>query len=213
MVSVLNLLDVKELVRVWKMSKREGMIALTTCLMTLLLAPRIAYALVIGMLFSLVLYLYQTMRPRLSELIYNNQGALVEIVREGALDTCPLVSIVRFHGSLYFANADYFVQKILLLMQQKTKLKYIVLDCFSINRIDATGAETLKRVHKQLKAVGITLILTRVRKPVLRVLLRGNIIAEIGSENFSKDPPGAIKLLAKKLRSRHMKTCPLRHGI
>lgn len=209
LVSVLSLLDVKEMWRVWKISRSEGLIALTTFIMALALAPRIAYAVVIGMLLSLGIYLYETMRPRFSELTRNKKGELVEIGKTDSLETCYLISLVRFHGTLYFANADYFENKILKLIHKKQKLRYIILDCFSINRLDATGADTLRSVYERLEDAGIELWFTRVRRPVMTVLERGGLVDKLGGDYFYKDNETALKRLAGHLGAKHMKTCPL----
>ncbi|WP_133129905.1 SulP family inorganic anion transporter [Legionella yabuuchiae] len=209
MVGVLSLLDIKEMWRVWKISRNEGIVALTTFIMALVLAPRIAFAVMIGILLSLVFYLYETMRPKLSELIRDEHGELVEVTDSDAGKTCYLISILRFNGPLYFANAAYFEHKVLELISVKQKLRYIILDCVSLNQLDATGVETLRSVSERLEEAGIELWFTRVRRPVMRLLKRSGLVKKLGPHHFYKNNEIALAKLSEHLGPKHMNTCPL----
>ncbi|WP_133127622.1 SulP family inorganic anion transporter [Legionella nagasakiensis] len=209
MVGVLGLLDVKEMWRVWNVSRKEGVVVLVTFLLTLVLAPRLAYAVLLSMLLSLGLYLYETMRPRFTELTRNEEGELVEVSEEDEQETCYLISLVRLNGSLYFANAAYFEEKILKLISAKQKLRYIILDCVSINQLDASGLETLRSVCSRLQEGGLELWFTRVRRPVLTVLKRGGLFDQLGEHHFYKNNEEALAKLTESLGAKHMNTCPL----
>ncbi len=57
--------------------------------------------------------------------------------------SCESISLLRFGGSLYFANVAYFEEKNLASNNQKKQLRFIILDCVGINKLDATGLEIL----------------------------------------------------------------------
>lgn len=195
--------------RIWRINQNEGIITLITFLMALALAPRIAYAVVVGMLLSLGVHLYQSMRPRISELSRNEHGQLVEMTKTRQFESCYLISLIRLHGTMYFANSDYFENKILNLVQNKQKLRYIILDCFSINRLDSTGVKTLKRISEKLEDAGIEIWFTRVRSTVLKTMVRSGFFDELGKHHFYKDTERALAILGDHLGQKHMKTCPL----
>lgn len=207
-IGVFGIVDFKQMWRIWRINRNEGFAMLVTFLMTLLLAPKLVYALLFGMLLSLGAYLYETMRPRFSEITKNSEGELVEIGEENATTLCYLISLVRFHGSLYFANAAYFEEKVLTLISAKQKLRYIILDCISINKLDASGLETLTNLCSRLEDAGIELWFTRVRQPVLSVLKRGKLYDRLGEHHFYKTNESAIAKLADYLGAKHMNTCP-----
>ena len=188
MVGVLGLLDLKELRRIWQVSRHEGFVSLLTFILTLILAPRIAHALILGMLMSLGVYLYETMRPRFSEHIRNPDGDWVETTD---VKKNEQVTLVRFGGSLYFANASYFEENMLQLITTRKKLRYIILDCVGINKLDASGLKTLDDLSVQLKDVGIQLWFTRVRPQVMAVLKQGEIYKEFGGQYFYKNNEAA----------------------
>lgn len=208
-VGVLGLIDIKEIRRVWQVSRNEGIVSLLTFLLTLLLAPHLAHAVILGMLLSLGVYLYETMRPRFSELVRNEDGSWLEIGEDAHYETCDQISLVRFGGSLYFANVSYFEEKILQLITTKKQLHYIVLDCVGINKLDASGLETLYNLCKRLEDVGIQLWLTRVREPVFEVLKRGGLFDYLGEGRFYKSNEQALDKIMASLGKKHTHTCHL----
>jgi len=209
MVGVLGLLDVKEMYRVWRVSRYEGMVSLLTCLLTLFLAPHLATALILGMLLSLGVYLYETMRPRFSELAYSVEGGWIECNENEDPKNCELIRVVRFGGSLYFANVSYFEEKILKLITANRKLRYIVLDCVGINKIDASGLETLHNLCISLSEAGIQLGFTRMRLPVLTLLKKGGLFEQVGDKHFYKSNADAIADIFKRLGKAHHHKCSL----
>lgn len=209
-VGVLGLIDVKEMLHVWKVSRNEGIVSLLTFLLTLLLAPQLAHAVILGMLLSLGVYLYETMRPRFNELVRNEDGSWREKGDDSANETCDVISLVRFGGSLYFANVAYFEEKILQLITTKKQLRYIILDCVGINKLDASGLETLHSLHKRLDDVGIQLWLTRVREPVFEVLKRGGLVDQMGEGRFYKNNEQALDKILTMLGKKHDHTCSLK---
>ena len=208
-VGVLGLIDIKEIRQVWQVSRNEGIVSLLTFLLTLLLAPHLAHAVILGMLLSLGVYLYETMRPRFNELARNADGSWVEIGEDDHYETCDLVSLVRFGGSLYFANVSYFEEKILQLITTNKQLRYIILDCVGINKLDASGLETLHHLCKRLEDVNIQLWLTRVREPVFEVLKRGGLFDYLGEGRFYKSNEQALDKIIASLGKEHTHTCHL----
>lgn len=210
-VGVLGLIDVKEMWRVWRVSRNEGIVSLLTFLLTLLLAPRLAHAVILGMLLSLGVYLYETMRPRFSELVCKEDGSWLEIGQSDNFETCDLISLVRFGGSLYFANVAYFEEKILQLITTKQKLRYIILDSVGINKLDASGLEILYSLYARLGEVGIQLLFTRVRQPVLDVLTRGGFIEHVGERHFYSNNEHALEKIISSLGRKHAHACHLKY--
>lgn len=209
-VGVMGLIDIKEMVHVWQVSRNEGIVSLATFLLTLFLAPHLAHAMILGMLLSLGVYLYETMRPRFTELARHIDGSWAEIGNETSHKTCDLVSLVRFGGSLYFANVAYFEEQILQLIANKQQLHFIILDCVGINKLDASGIETLFGLCKRLEDVGIQLWFTRVREPVFAILKRGGLIKYLGEDHFYKNNEQALDVVFATLGKVHARTCPLK---
>lgn len=209
MTGVLGLLNIKEMRRVWKINRREGIVSLITFILTLALAPKVAYGIVFGAIVALGLFLFETMRPKLAELIRDKDGKIVERIAPPKESLCELISMVRFHGALYFVNAAFFESKILQLVNKKQKLHYIVLDCISLSHIDASGLETLLNVNTHLNEAGVALYLTRVKKTIMATFERGGFVDALGSHQFFHDNEQALLYIKSKLSPNHLTNCAL----
>lgn len=190
MVGVVTLLDIKEFRRIFQVNRREGLVALGTLFLTVALAPRVANAIALGVVLSLGVTLYETMRPKIRILTQSEAGDLVEV--EDGTKQNPYFSIIRFYGSLFFVDAAYFEEQILKLITAKPRLKFIILDCSRINKIDTTGAEAIRNIGFYLEEAGITLYFTRVRSSVLEVLHAANILNQDFATRVYKDNEEAI---------------------
>lgn len=206
-ISALGLLNFKEMIKIYRVDAKEGVVTFTTFILTLILAPKLEYAILLGILISLGIYLNESRQPRFNELTRNEAGDLVEAAEED--ETCYLISLIRFGGSLYFANASYFEDKIIRLLAEKPKLRYIIIDCVSMNKIDASGVETLRHLYQRLDEAGIELWFTRLRQPVLAALKKGGLFELLGKHHFHKNNETALSLLSEYLGAKHMNTCPL----
>ncbi|MBE2225537.1 MAG: sulfate permease, partial [Anaerolineae bacterium] len=100
-------------------------------------------------------------------------------------ETYPGLLILRFDGSLFFANShDFVIAAQRAIAAEATPPKVVVLDCESINSIDATAVITLSELKKQLDGEGIELRIARVKQQVLNVMIRGGLEETIPSEHF-----------------------------
>ncbi|MES9928067.1 MAG: sodium-independent anion transporter, partial [Candidatus Thiodiazotropha sp. 6PDIVS] len=167
----------------------------------------------VGVLLSLGLFLWRTMRPRFAQLSRYKDGTMRDI-RVRKLQTSPLISIVRFDGSLYFASAGYFETKILGVVAENPQLKYIILDGEGINQIDATGEEVLHHLWERLQAQGITLIVARMKKQFMDTIRRTGLKDKMGDTTFHSRIGLALNHVWDELGDSYDRTtCPLRSPI
>ena len=80
--------------------------------------------------------------------------------------------MVRFDGSLYFANTSYFEDKIMERVALKPDLKFVIVVGDGINQVDATGEEMLAHLAERLHATGIEVLFTGLKKQVVDVFAR-----------------------------------------
>ncbi len=169
--AVVNLVNVRAVVAAWQVHRDDGIIAVVTFLAIVVMAPHLETGLLFGVLLSLALYLARTMRPTVTELSRHADGTL-RPVDLFDLESCPSISMLRFDGSLYFANAPAFESLILQKVATHPELKFVVLDAQSINEIDDTGIHVLTTLEERLKASGIELLFARTKRQITRPLAR-----------------------------------------
>ncbi|MGB5457760.1 MAG: sulfate permease [Gammaproteobacteria bacterium] len=209
MMAVINLVKIEPIIYAWRVQPHDGIVAIVTFVLTLIVAPHLETGIVTGVLLSLGLFLFRTMRPRISVLSRDPDGTLRDAeVRK--LATCDNISVIRFDGPLFFANTGYFNDTVLDRVAHKPELKFVIIDAEGINEIDATGEEMLHELDKRLKSVGIELLIARAKKQIMDILKRTGFVEAMGVDRFFRLRTHAFQYAWGKLEENHAETCPLK---
>jgi len=209
--AVIRLIKISPFFHIWKVQRHDGIVALVTFALTLLLAPHLDYGILAGIGLSLVLFLYRTMRPRFSELSRYSDGTLRDIEIYG-LPTSEQISIIRFDGALYFANAGFFESQVLAVEAANPNLRFLIIDGGGITQIDATGEEILHHLIKRLHEAGIEVLMARAKKQVIDTLrYNDGLMEHLGYERIFPRIKFALDYSWDKLGSSYDNiNCPLR---
>lgn len=208
MMAVVNLVKIKPIIYAWRVQPHDGIVSVVTFLLTLVVAPHLENGIVVGVVLSLGLYLFRTMRPRISVLSRDPDGTLRD-AEAHKLGTCDNISVIRFDGSLYFANTGFFSDTILDRVASKPELKFVIIDAEGINQIDATGEEMLHDLAKRLDALGIELLFARAKMQIMDILKRTKFVENHGKEKFFRIRTHAFNYAWEKLGDNHKDNCPL----
>ena len=209
MMAVINLVKIEPIIYAWRVQPHDGIVAIVTFGLTLIVAPHLETGIVTGVLLSLGLFLFRTMRPRISLLSRDPDGTLRDAeVRQ--LATCDNISVIRFDGPLFFANTGYFSDTILDRVARKPDLKFVIIDAEGINEIDATGEEMLHELDKRLQSLGIELLIARAKKQIMDILNRTGFVESMGRDRFFRLRTHAFEYAWAKLGDNHAETCPLK---
>ena len=208
--AVINLVKVSPIIHAWRAQPHDAAVAVITFVLTLYLAPHLEFGVLMGVLLSLTLYVIRSMRPRVAVLSRYKDGTLRDIT-VFPLPTSEYISVIRFDGSLYFANAGYFEDKILEVVAVNPKLRFIVIDAAGINQLDATGEEVLHHLAERLEDHGIELVVAGMKKQFMDVIRRTRLIEYLGEEHFFSDVQHGLDYVWDKLGEDYDRTtCPLR---
>ncbi|MEN8704215.1 MAG: solute carrier family 26 protein [Polaribacter sp.] len=192
-VAVFNLINLKEAFYLWRVNKLDFWLMLSTFLATLSLG--IEYGIAVGVGLSLIVLIYRTSKPYVTELgkvpnsnFYRNKNRFEEVVLEED------ILVFRFDAQLFYANANYFRDNLEeMTLQKGAALKLIVLDAESINRVDSTGVEMLKERVRFYKKKGITFYFAGVKGPVRDDLFKSGLLEIIDINHFFMRANQAIK--------------------
>ena len=208
MMAVVGLINFKAIKHVWQAHPHDGVVALTTFVLTLALAPDLDKGILVGAALALILYLYRTMKPRVAILSRHSDGTLRDAERF-RLDICKQIAMLRFDGQLYFANTSYFEDKILGRLSAQDELRYIIVVGDGINQIDATGEEMLRQLAARLSKSGIELLFTGLKKQVLDTFQRTGFYADADAHRFFRTEDQALDYAWQQLGEDHQANCPL----
>ena len=191
-VAVFGLVNIKEAIFLWKANNLDFWLLVVTLFSTLLFG--IEYGIMIGVGLSLIILIFRTSRPYVAELgkvpesdFYRNRERFNEVILDDE------VLVFRFDAQLFYANASYFIETLELMVEEKgPRLKLIVLDAESINRVDSTGVEMLKERIRFYHKKNILFYFAGVKGPVRDHLFRGKILDIITLDHFYMRVNGAV---------------------
>lgn len=208
--AVFGLMNIKGMIHIWHAQKYDGIISILTFISTLFFAPHIEGGIIVGISLTLCHFLYRNMKPRLVTLSRN-----IDYVYRDAdilkLPRCEYISIIRFDGSLFFANASYLESHVLESLSAKKNLKHIFIVGYAINELDATGEEMLTKLVDRLRKMGIDISFVGLKLQILEVMHRTHLSEKIGEGNFFHTIEQALDAKYEELHSEGLeKDCPLR---
>ena len=206
--AVINLIRIKQIKYALRVHTHDGVIAILTFALTLILAPHLEQSIFIGVLLSLGLFMYRTMRPHISVLSRHPDGSLRD-AQVNILKTCPKISVLRFEGPLFFASAMYFEAKVLERVSAKPDLEFIIIDAEAITDIDATGEDMLHQLSLRLVPLGIRLVFARTKRQVMDVFVRTGFAGPEWLDHFYRSDERAIEFAWKNIEGCKEETCPL----
>jgi SulP family sulfate permease len=192
-----RLIDFHHIKIILTTSKRETAILLTTFFSTLFV--ELEFAIYVGVMLSLVIYLMRTSQPAVVARVPDPATPNRHFVTDTKLPECPQMKIVRIDGSLYFGAVDYVEEQLHLLTQNYPGQKHLLMVGNGINFIDLAGAEMLAREARQRKARGGSLNLVKVKEEACNTLRKGGFRDLIGPENIFLTKGDAISGVFKKL--------------
>ncbi len=175
-----GLVDVKEIKQILKVSRPESAVLIATFISTLTL--NLEFAIYIGVLLSLVLYLNRTSRPPLEDVKPDPSTNSLVFSPNTNLPDCPQLKIVRLNGSIFFGSVNHLQESLDQLRSQSTH-KNLLLVASGINFIDLPGAHLLAEEGKRRRAQGGALFLCLLKNEPAAMLERSGAIDHIGREN------------------------------
>jgi len=198
-----NLIDWHHIKIIYRAGKNEAMVFSVTFAATLLLPME--FAIYLGVLLSLVLYLRRTSKPNITALA-SSQGAkkLVDAQRYN-LPECEALKIIRIDGSLFFGAVNY-VQTALMAIPHK----HVLIVASGINFIDLAGTELLANEAKRLAAKGGGLYLCNLNGRVIKPIIRNGHLSTIGKRHIFATKALALSAIDAKLSDHSCAGCEKR---
>ncbi|CAM5793196.1 SulP family inorganic anion transporter [Ottowia pentelensis] len=176
-VAVVGLLRPREFLRVWRISRVEGVIAAATFAITIAAAPQLYWGVLAGVLMALSHYLYRNLHPRIIEVGLHPDGTLRDRHLWHLPPLAPRTLALRMDAALDFASAGEFERCVVEYLTEHPDTRQVCLLAQPINHIDVTGAEVFARVQAQLNARGVRLLVSGLKLPAEQVLRAAGALA------------------------------------
>ncbi len=209
MMAVLGLINVTGFIHAWKAQWYDGAISIISFVSTLAFAPHLDKGIMIGVVLSLLVFLYKSMRPTVSSLARHEDESLRDTLVHG-LQECRYIDLIRFDGPLFFANASYLEDKISERMLNREHLSHIIIVSNGINDIDASGEEALSLIIDNVRSAGVDISFSGVNESVMKVFKRTHLLEKIGQGHIYPTMEKAIYDVHSHTHTEEQRaTCPL----
>ncbi len=187
-----NLIDFHHISQIIKSSRNEALVLVVTLLATLFI--ELEFAIYIGVLLSLAIYLRRTSRPTVMEVapIPAHPRRQIKNIKRFELQQCPQLKIIRIDGSLFFGAIDHIQQRIRALSNEGGNTNRVLIIGKGINFIDVAGAEMLIQEARRLQQRGGKLMFSSLKGTVIDELRANGYLERIGEELFYESPEAAL---------------------
>lgn len=203
-----GLIDFHHIKQIIQTSRSETAVLAVTFFGALFL--ELEFAIYMGVLLSLVLYLMRTSRPRVLPRVPNPNTPKRKFTTDSSLPECPQLKIIRIDGSLFFGAVSHVQESLRRFEVQNPGQKHLAVVSSGINFIDIAGAEFIAREAEKRRARGGGLYLIRVKEGVCEPFKRGDYLRTVGDENIFPGKTEALSTIFAKLDPEVCKRCTKR---
>ncbi|GMR06549.1 MAG: solute carrier family 26 protein [Gammaproteobacteria bacterium] len=214
--AVWGLIRFEPIKHAWKAEKHDGIVGVVTFVMTLVLAPQLDHGILIGVLLSMALFVYRTMRPRFVTIRRFHDGTFRDMKIYTELEACKNIIVIRFDMSLYYANAGYFETMVLEVFADNPEVKFIILDTEGINMLDSTGLMVLSQLRERLEKANVQFLIARMKRQFMQTIRRTGAVGARADEIFFSRLTFALAYAWTDLecdKCDNTKNCPFRASV
>jgi MFS superfamily sulfate permease-like transporter len=159
----IRLIDLGHLRELWRLRRDELALAAITALVVVLIGVEQGIALAVAL--SVLDFVRHAYRPRDTVMvpIAGSAGSLVPEAAHPGIETLPGGIAYRFDGTIFFANADRFRQRVLdLVAAAPHPVSWVVLDLSPVADIDYTAGQVLLTLLRDLRTRSVTVHLAHI---------------------------------------------------
>ena len=195
--SAIGLFEVADLRRIFRIQRWEFWLSIVCFVGVAVLGaiPGIGLAVAI----AIIEFLWDGWRPH-SAVLGRAEGVkgYHDITRYPNARQIPGLVLFRWDAPLFFANAEFFKERILdAVTKSPSPVRWVVVAAEPVTSVDVTAADTLTDLAKTLLNAGIELHFAELKDPVKDKLKRFGLFAKFGEDKFFPTIGAAVALYLK----------------
>ncbi len=203
-----GLIDWHEIKQILKFSQRETIVLAITFLSSLFLD--LDFAIFLGVMLSLVLYLEKVSKPRIITRTPDKNLPNHSFSSEPDLPQCLQLRFVRIDGSLFFGSVNHLEEKFDQLRLESPEQKHLAIICEGINFADLQGSHALYKEAQTRQKLGGNLYLINVKEGLWDALDACECFDKDGARNIFQSKAAAIHAIYQKLDKNRCTTCSVK---
>ena len=190
--SAYSMINRREIVRIWQGTKGDRLIMIVTISATLLLP--LQFAVLTGVLMSLVYYIWRTSVPRVYPVVPDSQFKHLVPQSSHQRLSCPQLGILEIRGDLYFGAAPHVEDAIVRGHEDQPQQRFLLLRMVSVDQIDISGIHMLESTVRSYREQGGDVFLVRVQQPIFEFMQSTGFVDLIGRDHFLDDDTAISQL-------------------
>jgi SulP family sulfate permease len=180
-VAVAGLIDVKGAKHLFRLKRIDGWTLTITFVATLAIGSK--EGILIGVAFSLLVFIWRSAHPFAAELGYlEKENVFRNLKRFPEGRTYPEALILRVDASLYFANMGFLEDFLRKRIVEKPNVKWIIMDLSGVNDMDAVAIDRLSEMMDSYRDQGIQFTWASMKGPVRDLVARAEWEKKYGKQ-------------------------------
>jgi len=203
-----GLIDFSHIKGIMKASRGETALLFVTFFSTLFI--ELEFAIFVGVLMSVALYLRNSAKPDIAPYVPNPLHPKRKFVNSEDLPQCPQLSILKIDGPIFFGSVSYIEYVTNSIREKNPEQKIFLLVFPGVNIIDLSGIDFLVKLIRDVRKDGGDVYFSNINKFVFKAMKKANLISVIGEENVFDSKPDAISVILPKLDQSKCQKCNLK---
>ncbi len=206
-----GLIDIPAIKHILRSTNSERAILIVTFAATVTLD--LVFAIMLGILLSLVLYLMRVSKPRIVTRVpdpHLPNRKFSTLGSNGHLRECPQLHIMRIDGSIFFGSVAYMREELARLEQDHPEQKHLAIVAQGISFVDIAGADVLANEAERRRTVGGGLYLINVKLGLWESLEECHALDKIHPNHIFQGKSAALHAIFQKLDKSTCRSCTAR---
>lgn len=179
LVAVTGLIDVRELLHLWRASRLDFAAAAVALAGVLLMG--VLDGVMIAVLASVLMLLARTARPHIAFLgRIPGTDRFSDMARHPSNERIPGILPFRVQASLLYFNVDHVLDVVLARARSEPGLRRVICDLSNVPYVDLAGARFLRRLYEELSQANIDLKIVEAHGPVRDILRADHLDSLLG---------------------------------
>ncbi|GJM40881.1 MAG: sulfate transporter [Ardenticatenaceae bacterium] len=187
-VTAYGMIDKEEIARIWRSHPGDASIMVTTFVGTLFL--EIEFAVLLGIILSLGLYIWRTSTPRIQTVLPDDTFS--HFVYRPDKSPCPQLAIIEVYGDLYFGAVNYVEEYIIDHADAHPEQRFLLLRLDHVNTCDFSGIHMLETLVRMYRDRGGDVFMAGTNYRVKQMMISSDFDSFLG-ENHILDEDEAIE--------------------
>jgi len=169
------------LIKVTWYSRLSSRVVMTVTFISTLILP-LEYAIYLGILSSILIYLGESSHVNLSYIIENEDGHFLELPIEEIIQQDPKIAIINVDGDIYFAAVEELQEHVKQILE--TNIKVLILRFRRTHLLASTGVMAINDIIRAASKNKVHLLFCGITESMMEPLQTAGIVDHIGKSRF-----------------------------